>query len=648
MSNNIWNVTSNSNVKGLPIFFGNASGISVLDELSNLTLDKDELILADDEPIEDTFGDDAFGDFDAKNLPDFFTTKNNDHGDLLSSSKNKDPNLFHLPPGAVQSNFPPPPPPGLSIMQNNQNSSNHSTNANTASIPVPVPINSIWSSSVGSNESNRLYPAPVNNPISSAPLIASAQPNISTSNNNNAINSNSISQNNSNAMLPLPTGVPLVQINPHVQNQYSRQTSTSLQDQPAKRRDFPRGKYMNPSDIRFVVNKVMQPLESNDPFSDDFYFLQSNIKKNALATEAALKEQKPLPPMIYVPLPTWKETKERIKLQMEIVKQTLHDRSKKWEETEQVLGHLEKSNVSKPRSQLALPSFADLEFDLDNEDENIDLKNPFSSRLWTVRQAVQRGYEALYTVQELQHLLSSPMVQSNQISVIEIQKEIEIAVNLLSQSIGIRVIEPGSHMVGLLAQVGGHIGNENLPDFSLDGGHVGAILLTAKGKKLMSRSIRLLAPAHRWALVPVILSRILQASSTSSVHNSSNNNNTQNALLVADSSHTLVEQKLLRTIIEFLQYSFQFQIDEQQKAPPNTPARFTNILLMNLRLCLKSVMVTQMEKSKLRQALLSDRCRAEVMHLIVQIGDKLLAVVEMKLKEEWVQTREAFMSMLDN
>ena len=28
-----------------------------------------------------------------------------------------------------------------------------------------------------------------------------------------------------------------------------------------------------------------------------------------------------------------------------------------------------------------------------------DAKSPFSSRLWTMRLAVQRGYEALYTVQ---------------------------------------------------------------------------------------------------------------------------------------------------------------------------------------------------------------------------------------------------------
>lgn len=109
-----------------------------------------------------------------------------------------------------------------------------------------------------------------------------------------------------------------------------------------------------------------------------------------------------------------------------------------------------------------------------------------------------------------------------------------------------------------------------------------------------------------------------------------------------------VEQRLLRTIIEFLQYSYQFQIDQQRQVPPGAVAVFTNVLLSNLRQCIKSVMVTQMEKSKLRQALISERTRAEVMHMIVQIGDKVRLSADARLAEEWVQTREAFMSMLDN
>ena len=40
--------------------------------------------------------------------------------------------------------------------------------------------------------------------------------------------------------------------------------------------------------------------------------------------------------MIYVPLPTWKETKERIKLQIEVTKSNFREKSRKWEEQEKV------------------------------------------------------------------------------------------------------------------------------------------------------------------------------------------------------------------------------------------------------------------------------------------------------------------------
>jgi hypothetical protein len=148
-----------------------------------------------------------------------------------------------------------------------------------------------------------------------------------------------------------------------------------------------------------VVNKVLQPMESTDPFADDFYFLQVralidicilccwikawdftcphslsgcacaicsvhevtvhtgkfvlrpqfyisfclalvrlqlSIKKNSAAREAAMKEQRELPNPIYVPLPVWKETKERIRMQMDATRQTFHDRSREWEQKEQV------------------------------------------------------------------------------------------------------------------------------------------------------------------------------------------------------------------------------------------------------------------------------------------------------------------------
>jgi hypothetical protein len=63
---------------------------------------------------------------------------------------------------------------------------------------------------------------------------------------------------------------------------------------------------------------------------------QLSIKKNSAAREAAMKEQRELPNPIYVPLPVWKETKERIRMQMDATRQTFHERSRVWEQKEQV------------------------------------------------------------------------------------------------------------------------------------------------------------------------------------------------------------------------------------------------------------------------------------------------------------------------
>lgn len=160
----------------------------------------------------------------------------------------------------------------------------------------------------------------------------------------------------------------------------------------------------------------------------------------------------------------------------------------------------------------------------------------------------------------------------------------------------------------------------------------------------------------RWALLPVILAKILlsppaqdpPSSSSAATSSTTTAGSTSTPAGGVHNEALVVEQRLLRTIIEFLQYSFQFQIEQQSQAPPGVSAVFTNVLLSNLRHCIKSVIVTQMEKSKLRQALISERTRAEVMHIVVQIGDKVRPSADVRLAEEWSQTREAFMSMLDN
>ena len=86
-------------------------------------------------------------------------------------------------------------------------------------------------------------------------------------------------------------------------------------------------------------------------------------------------------------------------------------------------------------------------------------------------------------MKELGQLLKSPVIYSNPAASAEIAKDIDAAVILLSQSIGIRTAS--AEQANVAAEV------------SLDGGHVGALLHTPKGKNLVGRSIKLLLPEHR-------------------------------------------------------------------------------------------------------------------------------------------------------
>ena len=42
---------------------------------------------------------------------------------------------------------------------------------------------------------------------------------------------------------------------------------------------YPKSEMMTSSDVRFVVNKVVSPLETNDPYSEDYYFLQVCVRE---------------------------------------------------------------------------------------------------------------------------------------------------------------------------------------------------------------------------------------------------------------------------------------------------------------------------------------------------------------------------------
>jgi len=113
-------------------------------------------------------------------------------------------------------------------------------------------------------------------------------------------------------------------------------------------------------------------------------------------------------------------TKERVAAQMEETRRAQQHRSRKWEEKEKVLGHLQRSDVSRPRAQLAVTSLSD--FDLEGDEDDVEegedgehgasdrrsegesarssssassFRMPFATRLWGMRLAVQRGYRTL-------------------------------------------------------------------------------------------------------------------------------------------------------------------------------------------------------------------------------------------------------------
>lgn len=635
--------------KGLPLFFQSGGGTTLLEELTNFDLEGDmkspeDLLdsIIDDVPLneemnEDTFAD-SFGDFNPDRLPEYLQNSlitpgrnavpdddgDTDIADILNTStaeRLKDqaatlalskalgnPNL--IAKSASKMSGPPGLPPGL-------------TPTPTKGKETRIDVNSLFGNS---------------NPSFGTPYADKVRP--ATSNPPGLIPSREVSA----SFAPF-TPPPLTPKD--VPGSSQSVVSAILSPPPSEsgaifspKPNFGKGKYMHPSDVRFVVNKALQPLETLDPYADDFYFIQYTIKKNSIEREKALQEKSQPPPPVKVPLPTWKDTKERIKGQISQSRAAFQAKVKEWEEKEQVLGHRIKSEVSRPRELLSLPTLQDLDFDL-NDDEEVEWRAPFTSRLWSTRLAVQRGYEALFTVQELQYLLTSPLIQANVQAVEEIKHEIDVAVQVLSQSLGIRSIENESFL-----------GLTTGSTIQLDGRHIAAIIQTTTGKKLLSRGLKLLPIQHRWTLIPIVLARLFMLSTSTSSASSSgsqtnSSNTTANTISPSSGGEAMeVEKRLLRAMIEYFQFTYK-QYLEMKANQVEIVISYATDLLQNVKQILKNIMITQLEKNQLREALLGEKTRAEVMHIVISLGDTVASIVESQVAEEWKQTKDAFMSLLE-
>ena len=56
--------------------------------------------------------------------------------------------------------------------------------------------------------------------------------------------------------------------------QFQQTPGSPAPPDPASRAAHPKSEMMTSSDMRFVISKVVQPLNTTDPYSDDYYFLQ--------------------------------------------------------------------------------------------------------------------------------------------------------------------------------------------------------------------------------------------------------------------------------------------------------------------------------------------------------------------------------------
>ena len=242
---------------------------------------------------------------------------------------------------------------------------------------------------------------------------------------------------------------------------------------------------MPQSDVRYVVAKTLLPTVCSDRYHGEYYGLQLVWKrfqeKKMKASQEAAATGVPVsvskPPAL--PLPTWPDTKQRLKEVSESRRLSLKEKTKLWEETEHVLGHVTRSDISRPRELLAVAGLADLELELDG---NGLAKLPFTSKSWNVRGAIQHGYSAFYTIQELELLLRQAYNARDKESRGEIAVALKAALADLATSVGLHT-------------VAGADGSETV---NLEGGLLSAIVAVNKGKRLLTRCLKVLSDKQRY------------------------------------------------------------------------------------------------------------------------------------------------------
>jgi hypothetical protein len=274
------------------------------------------------------------------------------------------------------------------------------------------------------------------------------------------------------------------------------------------------GTLMNNRDVQYVVSSQLRQLHSagGDPHVDDFYY-QHWLRKMRAASAAAAGGGVAAPPSssMPLPLPSWKSEKAK-KTEAEAAKALAETEQREltstWEKKHSVLGHCAKTSISRPRQLLAVPKAGDDDVTQTITEQAEDAKAAelgdkgrwadgidsgekyptFAGSRWAVRLAVEKGYRALFLLQDIMRLLGAqPQPKGHQ------AKEMKQQSATLLQSLG--------QVMGLAE--GGSA--------TVDGGRVAALLSAPKGARLIAQTMPLLSVDKQRMLLPsLVLALMLQ------------------------------------------------------------------------------------------------------------------------------------------
>ncbi|KAF0693733.1 Aste57867_15334 [Aphanomyces stellatus] len=346
-------------------------------------------------------------------------------------------------------------------------------------------------------------------------------------------------------------------------------------------------KVMNPRDVQFVVQQQLKQIRSSDPFSDDYYFHNYNVKRErakAVGGGGAL------------PLPSWKLEHVKPCDPRDASRAT---KSREWETQNQVLGRTAKSSLYRPRELLNLSGDSDDVAAASGDGPVLSRASTpsnsvFLNDTWAKRQRIDQGMGHLLALQDARHLLDARRINVQQFHQMDPSQMDPSLVDLRDKT--------ATLLLDLASVLGVSAG-------ACDTRVLFAILSVSKGKKLVCRALPLLHPSARFVLFPYLVQFMLAMPIDPT----------------ADETTIADEDRLAQTLVVALLY--------QQPSP--SPAA----LAESLQLALDGQSLHSLSM------VLHNRARAELLQALLQKGGAVCAGAADDLKEKWLKYQDLFVEL---